>query len=289
MKSWTVGLSLFATMVSTISYLTWPGEVILNGPMVLCRLLPYPLIALIVGRFLIPFFMSLKVTSAYEILELRLGIGVRLLGSFFFLLLRLLWMSVIIYATTAKVIIPVMGLDPGWSPWVGLVLGITTLIYTSQGGLRAVVATDVVQSFILIGGAIVAMIVISSNLGGVRAWWPTEWAPHWEKPVLGYDPTARITLLSACIASFTWFICTAGSDQMAIQRYLATRDVHAARRMYWISLLVGAFLEVFLCILGFALLAYFLKHRELLDDGQTILNSADQLFPGSLSRDSRRG
>jgi len=279
MKSWTVGLSLFATMVSTISYLTWPGEVIQHGPMVLCGLLSYPLIALVVGRFLIPFFMTLKVTSAYEILETRLGVSVRLVGSVFFLTLRLLWMAVIIYTTTTKVIIPITGLDPSWTPWVAIVMGLVTIIYTAEGGLTAVVVADVVQAFILIGGAVVAMAVITVDMGGVGEWWPTEWASHWQQPILGYDPSARITLLGAFIATFTWFICTAGSDQMAIQRYLATRDLKAARRMYNISILSSGLVETFLCILGFALLAWFKTHREYLADGQSISANADQLFP----------
>ncbi len=279
MRSWTVGLSLFATMVSTISYLTWPGEVILHGPMVLCGLLSYPLISLVVGRFLIPFFMHLKVTTAYEILETRLGVSVRLLGSLFFLTLRLLWMSVIIYATTTKVIVPILGLDPSLTPWIGAILGGVTVAYTSQGGLRAVVAADVVQALILIGGAVVSMVVITINLGGVSAWWPTEWPAHWQEPVIAYDWNARFTVVGAMVATFTWFLCTAGSDQMAIQRYLATRDIKSARRMYNVSLASGAFVETFLCVLGFALLAYFRVHREMLGDGQSITSNADQLFP----------
>ncbi|QDT56239.1 Sodium/glucose cotransporter [Caulifigura coniformis] len=279
MKSWTVGVSLFATIVSTISYLTWPGEVIQHGPMVLCGLLSYPLIALVVGRFLIPFFMTLRVTSAYEILESRLGVSVRLVGSLFFLTLRLLWMAVIIYTTTTKVIIPITGLDPSWTPWIAIVMGLVTIIYTAEGGLTAVVAADVVQAFILIGGAVVSMVVITVDMGGVGEWWPKEWASHWQQPILGYDPSARITLLGAFIATFTWFICTAGSDQMAIQRYLATRDLKSARRMYNISILSSGLVETFLCILGFALLAWFKTHREYLADGQSISANADQLFP----------
>ena len=61
--------SLFASLISTISYLSWPGEIIKNGPMIMCCLLAYPLIGLVVGWFIVPFIMRLKVTSAYEILN----------------------------------------------------------------------------------------------------------------------------------------------------------------------------------------------------------------------------
>lgn len=279
MKPWAVGLSLFATLLSTISYLSWPGEIIMHGPMFLCGLLSYPFIAWAVGWWLIPYFMKLNVTSAYEILEIRLGLSVRLLGSIFFLSLRLLWMAVIIYATISKVLVPLMGLPPSATPWMCALLGAITVIYTSLGGLRAVVFTDVIQTGILFGGALLAMVVITFEMGGVTSWWPTQWAPNWQPPTLGYDPSARVTLVGAFIATFTWFVCTAGSDQMAIQRYLATRDVRAARRMFNISLLTGGTVQLFLALLGLALLAYFRDHRYMLVDGQKIATHADQLFP----------
>jgi len=164
MKPWTVGLSLFATLLSTISYLATPGEIIQNGPMLLGKLVAMPFVYWIIGWFFIPFIMRLKVTSAYEILEKRLGGSIRTLGAVTFLSLRLIWMAVIIYATTDKVLIPLTGLDPDMTPWICGVLGIVTLIYTSMGGLRAVVMTDAVQTFILFGGAILVIILISCNL-----------------------------------------------------------------------------------------------------------------------------
>ncbi len=279
MKPWAVGLSLFATLLSTISYLSWPGEIVMHGPMFLCGLLAYPFIAGVVGWWLIPYFMKLNVTSAYEILELRLGLSVRLLGSIFFLSLRLLWMAVIIYATISKVLVPLMGLEQSATPWLCALLGVVTVLYTSLGGLRAVVFTDVIQTAILFGGAILAMLVITKEMGGFTAWWPTQWAPNWQQPTLGYDPSVRVTLVGAFISTFTWFVCTSGSDQMAIQRYLATRDIRAARRMFNISLLTSGAVQLFLALLGLALLAYFRDHRYMLADGQTIASHADQLFP----------
>ncbi len=279
MKPWAVGLSLFATLFSTISYLAIPGEMIKHGPMIMSQLVAYPVIVLIVGWLLIPHFMRLKVTSAYEVLELRLGVSVRLLGSLLFLLLRLLWMAVIIYATTSVVLVPLMGLSPKATPYVGAALGVITVIYTSMGGLRAVVYTDVAQTIIMFAGAILTMVLISVHLGGVATWWPTVWAPTWDPPVVWFDPKARVTLASACLATLVWYTCTAGSDQMAIQRYLATRDVKAARRMFTISMVSGGLIMAFLAVLGFALLAYFRANPHLIADGQSLATSADRLFP----------
>jgi len=189
-----------------------------------------------------------------------------------------LWMAVIIYATTSKVLIPLLGWSEAATPYVCAVLGLITVVYTSMGGLRAVVFTDVAQTFILFGGAVLAILLITGRLGGVAAWWPTHWAPTWDKPVFWFDAKARVTFASACLSAFVWYVCTAGSDQMAIQRYLATRDTKAARRMFTTSMAANALVMVFLAILGCALLAYFQAFPQLVPDGQTISSSADRLF-----------
>ena len=103
-----VGLSLFATLMSTLSYLSYPGEMVQYGPVYFAGLASFPLVYYIGGWFLIPKFMKLKVTSAYEILEIKIGTGVRMMATFFFLSLRLLWMATIIYATVEMAIVPVL-------------------------------------------------------------------------------------------------------------------------------------------------------------------------------------
>lgn len=278
MRPWAVGLSLFATLLSTITYLALPGETIKYGPMIITQLIAYPFIIVVVGWFVIPRVRTLNATSAYEILEQRLGLSVRMLGSFMFLILRLMWMAVIIYATTNKVLIPLFGWPQEATPWVCAILGTITVAYTSMGGLRAVVFTDVLQTFILFGGAVIALLMITVKVGGVGNWWPAQWASNWDKPVLWFDTDARVTVASAALAAFIWFVCTSGSDQMAIQRYLATRDTKAARRMYIVNMLFGAIVQVFLVTLGFALLAYFRIHPELLPTGESLTSGSDRLF-----------
>ena len=148
MRPLAVGLSFFAALFSTISYLAWPGELIKYGPMILSIVVAYPLVAIVVGRFMIPYIMKLRITSAYEILETRLGLSVRMLGSALFLLLRLLWMAVIIYATVSKVLVPLLALDPSAIPYLSIVMGVVPLVYTAMGGLRAGVVVDVLKSAI---------------------------------------------------------------------------------------------------------------------------------------------
>lgn len=280
MRSWAVGMSLFATLISTISYLAGPGEMIKNGPMILSRVLAYPLIVLTICYFMIPFIMRLKVTSAYELLETRFGITVRMLGAVIFLSLRLLWMSVIVFATTDKVLVPIMGLESRiWTPIICSLLCLVTLVYTSWGGLRAVVFTDVIQTAILFFGAVLALVAISFTMGGVSAWWPTEWSDQWAPPSFGFQTDARVTLGWAMVSAFIWYVSTSGSDQMAIQRYLATRDVKSARRAFITTMICDAIVTSLLAILGLALFAYFQAFPFRIPDGQSLKENADQLFP----------
>ncbi len=272
-----VGLSLFASLLSTISYFSYPGETIAHGPMVLAGVLAYPFIVWIVGWLLVPFFMRRRITSAYEVLEERFDVSLRLLGASIFVLLRLLWMATIVHVTVSKVLLPLLGVDDGWTPLVCTMLALVTIIYTSLGGLRAVVLTDVVQTCILLGGAVLTIVLISVDLGGVGQWWPQEWPERWEL-VWGYDPEARMSFVGIFIATITWHVCTAGSDQIAIQRYLATRDVRAARRALMVSLGSDAVVHVFLSILGLALLAFFLQRAGGPEEAAGVFEGADGLF-----------
>ncbi len=92
------GISIIVTLVSLISYLAVVGETVKFGPIfVIATLLSIPIVYLIVAYLLIPFFMKLPITSAYEILEKPLGLGVRLTGSVLFILIRVVWMALIVF------------------------------------------------------------------------------------------------------------------------------------------------------------------------------------------------
>src|SRR5690606_23903126 len=157
-----VGLSLFATLLSSLSYLSYPGEMVKYGPVIFSGMLAFPLIYYVVGWFLIPKFMQLRVTSAYEILEINLGVSIRMLATFFFLSLRFLWMGTIIYITVDTAILSIFGFDASYSLVISAAIMGITIFYTTLGGLKAVVFTDVIQSGVLLGGALLTLFVVSS-------------------------------------------------------------------------------------------------------------------------------
>jgi solute:Na+ symporter, SSS family len=273
----TVGLSFFVALFSTISYLAIPGEIVRYGPIVFSGLLAYPIVLFVVGWFIIPSFMKLNVNSGYELLETRLGVVPRIMGVALFLLMRLMWMAVIVYATVDKVLVPLIGLTEAATPLLCIALAGLTIVYTTMGGLKAIVTVDVIQAILLFGGVLVSLGLITYKLGGVQAWWPDTWPAHWPEANLvgGGDRT----LVAALVSSLVWYTCTAGSDQMAVQRYLATRDVSGARKMLAVSLISSAFIKITLSCLGLALMAYVAANPSWLPGGALATGAADKLFP----------
>jgi solute:Na+ symporter, SSS family len=273
-----IGVSLFATLLSTISYLSMPGEAAGKGPVNLVGQLAMPLVFVVVAVWLLPHYMRQRVTSAYELLEVRLGLGIRILGATMFLLLRLVWMTLLVYLA-AKAMVVMMGLGPRWIPVVVLVTGTVSIIYTTLGGLRAVVITDLMQTLLLFGGALMVLATVTWDLGGL-GWFPTEWQESWDvQPFFSTDPRTRITVVGTILSIFIWYVATAGGDQTSVQRFMATKDTSAARRAFATQLTVGVVVAVTLHAVGFALLGYFQAHPEDLPAGMNIRDHADELFP----------
>jgi SSS family solute:Na+ symporter len=279
MPSIMVGLSLFATLMSTLSYLAHPGEMIAHGPMLITQGAAHPLIFVIVGYGLIPLLMRQPVTSAYELLEKRLGLGIRRAGAGVFLLLRLGWMATILYATSKVVLVPLLNLDRSWIPWLCLGMGVLTAVYSSSGGIRAVVLTDALQSLMMISGALLTLAIVSWKMGGVSAWWPDQWPEHWQTPSWGFDPNMRLSFGVLLLSTTLWYVCTNGSDQMSIQRFLSTRDAKAARRTLAISQSTDVIVSILLALAGVAILGYYSANPLPASAGLSFAKAGDQYFP----------
>lgn len=273
-----VGISLFATLLSTISYLASPGEIIGKGPVALTGILGLPIVYVIVGYLFIPAIMRRRVTSAYELLEERLGLRVRLLGATMFIVLRVIWMSLLVYLA-AKAVTVMIGVDESWIPTIVVLTGFVAVIYTSLGGLRAVVITDLVQAILLLGGALLVIVVVTVELGDF-SWFPTSWQAHWDtQPLYSFDPTTRVTFVGTILSVCLWHLCTAAGDQTSIQRFMATGDVNAARRAYAIHLGYGTVVLLVLAAVGLSLMGYFQQNVDQLPKGMELAREADQIFP----------
>ena len=269
-----IGVSMFVTLFSTISFLSVPGEMYGKGPVLLSQTLAIPFYYLIVGYLLVPAYMRFRVISAYELLEKTRGLGVRMTGAVMFIMLRLTWMSLLIYLSS-QAMLQMLSLGQEQLPYVSLVIGVVAITYASFGGLRAVVITDLLQFCLLFGGAVLVVVTVTVRLGGF-GWFPTEWNPNWDtQPLFSLDPNVRVTAFGTILGATLWWLCTAGGDQTAVQRFMATGDVRAARRSFLMNSVASAMVSVILALVAFSLLGYFQARPELLPPGL----GADRVFP----------
>jgi SSS family solute:Na+ symporter len=280
LPAWAVGISLIASLLSTITYLGTPGEMFRTGVGFLTRQLPLPLVLAIVWFVWIPFFMRLKLTSAYEYLERRFDYRTRCLGAAFCILLLLGWISVVVL-TASEAMVKIADLNLEWFFGTNnadfadadmhlMILGVGafSILYTTLGGLRAVVWTDVVQFFVLIGGAIFTIGTIAYHTdSGLSEWLAfsseykhetVEWAT--------FDVSNRSSVLFISVGMMFWMVCTHGSNQVALQRYFSVRSIREARKTFLVNAVSSLGLGILLAAVGIALMYFIFNDASVTGD-----------------------
>ncbi|MGC3969541.1 MAG: sodium/solute symporter [Pirellulales bacterium] len=266
-----VGLSIMATLLSTLTYLGTPGDTIKNGIVLVWGYAAYLTIVPFVMILLVPFFMRLRMTSSYEYLERRFDFRLQLLGSVLFLCLRLGWISLVMYSGSlalARMLgTNVLGFEVDIYRVV-VAIGIASTIYACFGGLSAVVWTDVVQAVMLFGGAfaVIGYVMLTTDTGLVT-WWQTLQAQNKAAiPTFSLDPFVRHTIVMVVIDRFFWNICTHGGDQVVLQRYFSTPSVATALRGFVVTAASQILMSILLTLSGLALLYFYLTYPTYLVD-----------------------
>lgn len=283
MPSWAVGFSIFATVLSTISYLSVPGEILKNGVAVATSVLSFPLTFLLVGYLVIPYFMRRRAITAYEYLERRFDLKTRLFAASSFVLIRLSWMGVIVF-TASLALAKIVGLGSEHTWILSLAIGVIAIVYTTLGGMRAVIWTDVLQFLILLGGTLFTLSYVAFDTGsGPLTWWQTATATTVQRtpqPFWSWDPFTRVSYGGIMISMFFWWICTASSDQVTIQRYFSTPSAQRARRAFGFNLLADTVVMSLLVLCGVALFSYYQSNLPA---------GPDEVFPHFIRHELPRG
>lgn len=245
LPGWAILLSIVATETSALTVISVPG-IGARGDLTFLQLaLGYLVGRTVVAFWLLPGYFSGSQETAYARLEARFGAGTRRMLSAVFLVTRFLGDSVRVYAGA----IP-LSLVTGWSiPWAIVAVGVVTMAYTWHGGIKAVVWTDVLQLVIYVAGGIGAL-VIAWRLGGGAETALAAAAGNGKLRLINpaFSLTEPYTLLGGLVGGAMLSAASHGTDQLIVQRLLASRSERQARLA-----LIGSGVAVFLQFLLFLL------------------------------------
>ena len=259
---WAAGLSILATQVSSIGFMAIPAKAFATDWVYFAGVLTWFIAVPIVVRYYIPFFRGLNVTTAYEYLEHRFNLFVRLYGSCAFIALQLGRMAIVLYLPAIALSV-VTGMDVYLSI---LVMGVLSTAYTVMGGIEAVVWTDVLQAAVLMGGAMLGVIVAVVGMDGGPGEFLAVAQSGSKFHMINWDWDITTTAIwvvmlgSACqrTADLT-------ADQAVVQRYLTTRDARQSARAVWTSVAASIPWALVVFLFGTALFAFFKTHPERLN------------------------
>jgi len=272
---WVAGLSIFATMLSSLTFIAIPAKAYATDWVQSIVNLGILLVAPFVVYFALPFFRKIDVTSAYEYLEKRFNILVRLLASSLFVFFQIGRMAIVMYLPS----LALATITPLSVESCILVIGVLSILYCTMGGLEAVVWTDAIQAIILLGGAFLSFVLIILNVdGGFSGYFEVASSSqkfnitNWDWDVQSVTRSAFWVVLLGGIAQS---IIPGTSDQAIIQRYMSVDSEAKARKAIWTNAIVSMPATVLFFALGTALFVFYKTYPEKLDPNFQI----DAVFP----------
>ena len=270
---WAAGISLYATNTSSISFIAIPAKAFETNWQYLTNNLIAVLGLVFVAIWIVPLLRRLDMMSVFSYLETRFHPAIRMLASLLCIVTQIGSRLSIILFLPSLAIATITGLDVGWSI---LLMGVFTIVYTTIGGMRAVVWTDVVQVLVMFGGAAFAIGYMLLNMDGGASTFIGEALAQDKARIFDFS----FDLTKATVWGFVFLVLfdvvlTFPKDQVLMQRVLSTTDSRAAGRSVWLFaaiMIPGGF--VFYGI-GTALWGYYRSHPERLDPALPI----DATFP----------
>ncbi|XP_051470881.1 sodium-dependent multivitamin transporter isoform X2 [Apus apus] len=252
-----VALSLLATFQSAVAILGVPGEIYRYGTQYWFLGCSYLLGLLIPAHVFIPIFYRLRITSTYEYLELRFNKTVRVLGTVTFIFQMVIYMGVVLYAP-ALALNAVTGFDL-WS--AVLTMGLVCTLYTTVGGLKAVIWTDVFQTLVMLAGQLAVIVVGARRVGGMARVWHLA---HQEGRVSGInlnpDPFERYTFWTLSVGGIFMMLSLYGVNQAQVQRYLSARSEWEAKLSCYAVFPCQQLVLCLSCLTGLVMFVYDREH-----------------------------
>jgi len=251
---WAAGLSIFGTALSAITFMAIPAKTFATDWSYFMLNMTIFFVAPLIIWLFIPFYRKQNVTTAYEYLENRFNLTIRLIGSLSFIVYQIGRMGVVLFLPSIALNV-VTGIDIFLC--IAL-MGVVALVYTMLGGIEAVIWTDVIQVIVLLGGAILSLALILLKVdGGFTSIVDIAAANHkfnvFDLTLSLKQPTVWVMLLGGIFANIT----TYGTDQTMVQRYLTTKTQKEANQSVWTNAILTIPATIIFFFVGTALFVFY--------------------------------
>lgn len=260
LPGWLVGLSIFATYLSSISYLALPGKAFASNWNFFFFGVGLPIAAIFASAYFLPMYRRSGEVSAYSLLEHRFGRWARIYASSFYLVFQIARMGFVMYLMALP-----MAVIFGWDIRVILLLtGMVVTIYSLVGGIVAVIWADAIQAIVLLVGAFVAVLVILMGMPeGPGQIFEIGFAEDKFSPgSLSLLTVSETTVWVVIVYGLFENLKNFGIDQSYVQRYVAASSESQARRGLWLSAIMYVPVSALFFFIGSCLFAYYQTRPE---------------------------
>ena len=256
-----VGLSIFGTYVSSISFLALPGQAFMTNWNSFIPGLTLPICVWIAARWFVPFYRNCGNISAYSHFEARFGIWARIYATCCYMLTQVVRMGSILFL----VALPFYHLL-GWDiVTVIIVIGTLTMVYSMLGGIEGVIWTDAIQAVVLIAGAILCVIMIPLKMPEGPSQILRIAADNSKFSLGSVSPTlTESTVWVIFVYGIVMNLQNFGVDQNFVQRYLTSKSERNVKKSLWLGAMLYLPASAFFFLIGTSLFAFYTANPNLL-------------------------
>jgi SSS family transporter len=262
-----VGCSILASLLSAISITGIPAEYWENGLQQYGALLVIIVTVPITIVLFVKMYSRLNITTAYEYLEKRFSLVVRLMAGALFMLFRGSYLGIVIFAS-AVILQPAFGENVN-TIWLIVGIGLCASALAVLGGMKAVIWTDVMQLTVVYGGILWMLISMITRIdGGFAGVWKIavengkDFSFLTKTEFWSFDLFEKTTAWGVLLQSMFLELASQGTDQLTVQRYLTTRSTKASARSLWSYACGASVVLTLLWIIGATLFAFYRQHPE---------------------------
>ena len=285
---WAVSFSIVAAETSSLTFISIPGLAYLTNLNFLQLTIGYFIARILIALFFLPAYQTGNLETAYNFLENRFGTIMRRYASIVFLFTRIAADGVRLFSTAIPLAI-IFRTIPFFDSWSGfniyilaiLIIAVVSFIYTFTGGIKGVIWADVLQMAIYLGGALIALILLSRATPLANAW--SELGSKTE--IFNLDFGASLTgffskpytLIGSILGGIFLSLASHGTDQLIVQRLLTTKSLRDSQKA-----IIGSGIMViiqFALFMVVGLLLYLFFHGISLQDPTSPFHKADEIFP----------